>query len=52
MASYEDDDIVISGIGGRFPASDNMKELMENLFNGVDMTSDDHGKWAAGEFQK
>jgi hypothetical protein len=31
------EDIVISGIGGRFPESDTMDEFGQNLFNKVDM---------------
>jgi len=38
----EEDPIVITGISGRFPESDNLEELKENLFAGIDMvTSDD-----------
>ncbi|XP_025265735.1 fatty acid synthase-like [Camponotus floridanus] len=36
--------IVISGIAGRFPNSDNMKEFQENLFNKMDLGSEDH-RW-------
>ena len=31
------DDIVISGISGKLPESDNIQEFADNLFNGVDM---------------
>jgi acyl transferase domain-containing protein len=30
-----EDDIIISGISGRFPNSDNMQEFSENLYNKV-----------------
>lgn len=40
-----DDDVVISGFSGRFPESDNVEELMQNLFNGVDMITDDERRW-------
>ncbi|TGZ54716.1 Fatty acid synthase [Temnothorax longispinosus] len=40
-----EEEIVISGIAGRFPNSDNLKELQENLFNKVDLGSSDHGRW-------
>lgn len=33
--------IVISGIAGRFPESDNIKHLQENLFNRKDLGSND-----------
>ncbi|EFN81866.1 Fatty acid synthase [Harpegnathos saltator] len=39
------DEIVISGIAGRFPKSDNIKHLQENLLNNVDLGSDDCQRW-------
>jgi len=42
------EDIVISGIAGKFPKSDNMKHLQENLFNKVDLGSDDNRRWNHG----
>ncbi|KAL6430378.1 hypothetical protein ACFW04_007806 [Cataglyphis niger] len=39
------EEIVISGIAGRFPNSDNMEELKNNLLNKVDMVSDDDRRW-------
>jgi len=44
-----DEDIVISGIAGRFPNSDNMNHLRENLFNKVDLVRADHGRWKIGD---
>jgi len=43
------EDIVISGIAGRFPNSDNMKHLRENLFNKVHLLRADHGRWKIGD---
>ncbi|XP_018393255.1 PREDICTED: fatty acid synthase-like [Cyphomyrmex costatus] len=40
-----DEEIVISGIAGRFPGSDNINHLRENLFNKVDLVRADHGRW-------
>ncbi|XP_072763442.1 fatty acid synthase-like [Anoplolepis gracilipes] len=40
-----EDEIVISGIAGRFPKSDNIKEFQDNLFNKMDLGSDDHQRW-------
>lgn len=40
-----DDDIVISGISGRFPNSDNMAEFDFNLYNKIDMLDDDERRW-------
>jgi len=45
--SYIDaeEEIVISGIAGRFPNSNNLKELEENLLNKMDLGSSDHERW-------
>jgi len=43
------EEIVISGIAGRFPNSDNMNQLRENLFNKVDLVRADHGRWKIGD---
>ena len=43
-----DDDIVISGISGRFPESDNIDELAANLINNVDMVTRDDRRWPIG----
>ncbi|XP_025162455.1 fatty acid synthase-like [Harpegnathos saltator] len=40
------EEIVISGIAGRFPDTNNMKELQENLLNKVDLGSDDNRRWS------
>jgi len=42
------DDIVISGISGKFPESDSMKEFQDNLFNKVDLGTDDERRWLHG----
>ncbi|XP_015515781.2 fatty acid synthase [Neodiprion lecontei] len=39
------DEVVISGIAGRFPDSDNMTHFQENLFNKVDLVTDDDRRW-------
>ncbi|KYN20666.1 Fatty acid synthase [Trachymyrmex cornetzi] len=38
------EEIVISGIAGRFPNSDNMNQLRENLFNKINLVKD-HNRW-------
>ena len=43
------EEVVISGIAGRFPSSDNMHQLRENLFNKVDLVREDHGRWTKGK---
>ncbi|CAL1678658.1 unnamed protein product [Lasius platythorax] len=40
-----EEEIVISGIAGRFPNSDNIKEFQENIFNKKDLGSNDHQRW-------
>ncbi|KAI1278798.1 Fatty acid synthase [Halotydeus destructor] len=41
-------DVVISGIAGRFPASDSVEEFRDNLYNGVDMVTADDTRWPVG----
>ncbi|XP_023313670.1 fatty acid synthase-like [Trichogramma pretiosum] len=40
-----EEEIVISGISGRFPDSNNMKHFEENLMNKVDLVTDDDRRW-------
>lgn len=40
-----DDEIVISGIAGRFPNSNNMEEFSYNLFNKIDMVDEEERRW-------
>lgn len=42
------EEIVISGISGRFPEADNIDELKENLYNNVDMITEDSRRWPPG----
>ena len=43
-------DIVITGMGGRFPESANVDEYCKNLFDGVDMVTDREDRWPRGEY--
>ncbi|XP_053996082.1 fatty acid synthase [Hylaeus anthracinus] len=43
-----DDEIVISGFSGRFPESINIEEFKKNLFEGIDMVTDDPRRWPSG----
>lgn len=52
MSAYCDDEIVISGIAGRFPESDDISRLKENLMNKVDLVSDDCRRWKLGNFDQ
>jgi fatty acid synthase len=42
------EDIVISGMGGRFPESDSVDQFAQNLYNKVDMIVDDDRRWPTG----
>lgn len=48
MQVLPEEEIVISGIAGRFPNSDNVKHLQENLLNKMDLGSDDNRRWSNG----
>ena len=37
----QNEEIVISGIGGRFPMSNNTDEFAKNLFDNIDMITQD-----------
>lgn len=39
------DEIVISGLSGSFPESENINEFAENLFNKKDLMTDDDRRW-------
>ncbi|XP_049809979.1 fatty acid synthase isoform X1 [Schistocerca nitens] len=43
-----DDDIVITGISGRLPESSNIEEFKQQLFEGVDLVTDDERRWPSG----
>jgi hypothetical protein len=45
----EGEDIVISGISGRFPESDTVDEFAQNLYNKVDMIVGDDRRWPTGQ---
>ena len=44
-----EEDIVISGIGGRYPESDSTDEFADNLYNKVDMITLDNRRWRQGK---
>ena len=50
MKSKKKHDVVISGATGRFPASGDLEEFKENLFNSVDMVTEDDARWPVGKF--
>ena len=47
-----EEEIVISGMSGRFPESDNMYQLHQNLMNKVDCITDDTRRWDLGKVKK
>ncbi|CAJ0959176.1 unnamed protein product, partial [Mesorhabditis belari] len=42
------EDIVISGVSGRFPRSENVKEFGDNLLAGEDLVTEDDLRWPPG----
>lgn len=44
-----EEDIVISGLSGRLPESNNIEEFKKNLYNCVDCITDDERRWPAGK---
>ncbi|KAJ3657154.1 hypothetical protein Zmor_016179 [Zophobas morio] len=48
MAAKSSDDIVIAGISGRLPESSNLEEFKQQLFDGVDLVTDDERRWPSG----
>lgn len=43
------EDVVIAGIAGKLPESENLQEFWENLINGVDMVTEDDRRWKPGK---
>lgn len=41
-------EIVITGISGRFPESDSVAEFSENLFNKINLVTEDNRRWEPG----
>lgn len=44
------DKVVITGVAGLFPDSDNVLAFQENILNKADLTSDDERRWKNGRF--
>lgn len=42
------EDVVITGISGRLPESNNIEEFKQQLFDGVDLVTDDERRWPSG----
>jgi acyl transferase domain-containing protein len=48
--STPQEEIVISGISGYFPESRNVYQLQDNLFNKVNMVTQDNQRWKCGQY--
>lgn len=44
-----EDEVVISGLAGVYPDSDNVTDFANKLFNKVDLISDDDRRWKLGK---
>nr|XP_045015104.1 fatty acid synthase-like isoform X2 [Jaculus jaculus]XP_045015105.1 fatty acid synthase-like isoform X2 [Jaculus jaculus] len=42
------EEVVIAGMAGKLPESENLQEFWDNLIGGVDMITDDDRRWKAG----
>lgn len=43
------EEVVIAGMSGKLPESENLEEFWANLIGGVDMVTDDDRRWKAGK---
>lgn len=48
---HDEDEIVISGISGRYPESENLDEFWENLLSGCELVSADDRRWPVCKYQ-
>ncbi|XP_068233154.1 fatty acid synthase [Palaemon carinicauda] len=44
------ENVVISGMSGKFPESNNIEEFAQNLYGGVDMVTEDDRRWTPGSY--
>lgn len=44
------EEVVIAGMSGKLPESENVQEFWANLIGGVDMVTEDDRRWKAGEW--
>jgi hypothetical protein len=50
VQSSPGEEVVISGLAGYFPESENVYQLRDNLFNEVDMVTEDDRRWKFGQY--
>lgn len=43
------DDVVLTGLSGRLPESNNIEEFAQQLFDGVDLVTADGRRWTPGK---
>ena len=48
MSNQINKSVIISGVSVRFPESDSVSEFQENLYDGVDMITEDERRWPLG----
>ena len=48
MDETHGNDVVISGLSGRFPLSDDLDEFAKNLYGGIDMVTEDDSRYPIG----
>lgn len=46
--SGAENDVVLTGLSGRLPESDNIEEFAQQLFDGVDLVTADGRRWMPG----
>lgn len=46
---FVQDDVVISGVSGRFPKSENVQQFKDNLFNKMDMMTGGNARFPSGK---
>nr|QDK64693.1 fatty acid synthase [Macrobrachium nipponense] len=44
------ENVVISGMSGKFPESNSVEEFAQNLYGGVDMVTEDDRRWPPGSY--
>lgn len=49
--TFIEDDIVISGMSGRFPECDSVEEFYEKLFSGIDLVHENDTRWPKGKLK-
>ncbi|KAI4475232.1 hypothetical protein M0804_014435, partial [Polistes exclamans] len=52
LGGLEENAVVISGVSGKFPKSENINDLRTNLINGEDCVSSNHTRWKLDDSPK